>query len=81
MAKCVCCKFDNCKAEFDRHRSNTSFFALDTQFCIVAELMENPGFFTNRVCGPHKQAMKAWLDGVFSLYDSLKPGVRLVKIR
>lgn len=78
--KCVCCKFDNCKAEFEKHRSNTSFLSLDTQFDVAADLIHKPADFVDRVCEQHKWRIKEWLDGVFAYYDTLKPGVRLTKI-
>lgn len=79
--KCICCKFDNCKKEFEKHRSNTSFSALDAQFSTVAELIHAPEAFVDKVCLQHVNTMKTWLDGVFVFYDSLKGGVMLTKVK
>lgn len=80
MPKCICCKFDNCKREFEKHRSNTSFSALSTQFDTVAVLLRQPQDYVDKVCSSHTDTIYTWIHGVFTYYDSLKGGVKLVKI-
>ncbi len=81
MTKCVCCKFDNCRTEFNKHHSNTSFTSLESQFRTINEFLAKPEDFINRVCERHVQTMKEWLDGVFVFYDTLRAGVLLPRIR
>jgi len=80
MKQCICCKFDNCKAEFQKHKSNTTFSALEAQFERVAECIEHPQDFAHTVCLQHCINVGTWLEDVFEFYDSLKGGVSLPKI-
>lgn len=80
MTKRIACEFDNCQREFERHRSHTSFSALDAQFKVVADLMRDPIRYIGRLCDRHTSMVKEWLDGVLRLHDELRGGVPLVKI-
>lgn len=80
--KCMCCKFDNCRKEFDRHRSNTAFYAVDRQFNAVGELIAAKGEgFGDRICAIHMDSIREWLDGVFAYYERMRGGVYLPKAR
>ena len=79
--KCICCKFDNCKKEFNFHRSNTSFSALDRQFGSIAEMIQAHGEgFQDKVCDRHKSCIWAWIDDLYRFADVLRPGVPMTKI-
>ena len=79
--KCICCKFDNCRVEFLKHRSNTSFDALSRQFDVLSVLLRDLPSFADRVCEQHRLDIVSWIDYMFKFYDSMKEGVHLPKIR
>lgn len=77
--KCPACKFDNCRAEFIRHPSNTSFSALELQIKNISEDLKEDKIteWVKTFCPAHTVLGSSWLDGVFEYYDKLKQGVLL----
>lgn len=78
--KCFCCKFDNCRAEFDKRRNNTSFSALNRKFSEFGLLIADVDKLCASMCDSHKVNGIAWIDQVFRYYDTLKSGVLLPKV-
>jgi hypothetical protein len=79
--KCPACKFDNCRAEFMSHPSNTSFSSLELQLQRISSGLKEDKIeeWVKTLCPTHVALGSGWLDGVWAYYDKLKEGVLLPK--
>lgn len=83
--KCVFCKFDNTIKEFDRHKSHTSFSAVDRAAGAVArfvnQVLNNDEAARSMICEPHQQNVRPWMEVFWKRFDELKKGVMLAVIK
>ena len=91
MAGCICCKFNNCRHEFEKHRNHTTFSSLDRWFSELAKFSDavlngNTEIikkYVGAMCVTHtpSEVTTSWVMEAWAYFDTLKKGVLLPKIK
>ena len=80
--KCVCCKFDNCRKEFEKHQSHTTFYNMERQIEVIADMLNKEGEgYQDKICDQHKKNIPEFIESAYEVYQSMRSGVRLPIIR
>ena len=80
--KCICCKFDNCRKEFEKHQSHTTFSAMERQIEVICDFLNGSGDgYLDKICDYHKAHISEFINAAYNTYQTMRVGVRLPVIR